>query len=128
MFLLISQMASAATRIPYLPTGWQMVSADVETKTRTFQSPDGRAKLITHPSRASRDLRADMDEIAYREGERITYQRRGRTWLAVSGYKGDRIFYRKSNIACRPSGRANPPRGSCSRAQRGTAITWRSEV
>jgi hypothetical protein len=41
-----------------------------------------------------------MDDIAYRDGEQITYQKRGRTWIAVSGYWGDQIFCRKSNLAC----------------------------
>ena len=43
----------------------------------------------------------DMDRLLYREGERITYQRRGGSWLAVSGYRNGDIFYRKSNLACR---------------------------
>jgi hypothetical protein len=42
-----------------------------------------------------------MDRLMYREGERITYQRRGGSWLAVSGYRNGDIFYRKSNLACR---------------------------
>jgi hypothetical protein len=37
---------------------------------------------------------------AYRDGEQITYQRRGLTWIAVSGYWSDHIFYRKTNLAC----------------------------
>lgn len=41
-----------------------------------------------------------MDAIAYKEGERITYSRRARNWIAVSGFRGNRIFYRKSNLAC----------------------------
>ena len=45
-------------------------------------------------------LDKQMDEIAYQAGERITYQRRGASWIAVSGYRGDQIFYRKSNLAC----------------------------
>ena len=43
----------------------------------------------------------DLDRLMYREGETITYQRRGRSWLAVSGYRDGEIFYRKSNLACR---------------------------
>jgi len=41
-----------------------------------------------------------MDDVAYRADETITYQNRGRSWIAVSGYWGDQIFYRKSNLAC----------------------------
>jgi hypothetical protein len=95
--------ALAAADIPYLPKDWQMVSADPETKTRTFQSADSRAKLVTGQSPVSRNREADMDRIAFRGDEKITYQRRGRNWIAVSGYRGDQIFYRKSNVACRGS-------------------------
>jgi hypothetical protein len=57
--------------------------------------------MTAKQSVARRDrLSADMDELAHRDGERITYHRRGPTWLAVSGYRGDDIFYRKSNLAC----------------------------
>jgi hypothetical protein len=45
-------------------------------------------------------LDLDMDGIARRPGERITYQSRGRTWIAISGYRDGDIFYRKSNLAC----------------------------
>ena len=41
-----------------------------------------------------------MDAIAFRPGETITYQRRTRGWIAVSGYRCGDIFYRKSNLAC----------------------------
>jgi serine/threonine-protein kinase len=41
-----------------------------------------------------------MKEIAFGEGESITYLRGERDWIAVSGLKGDRIFYRKAVIAC----------------------------
>jgi hypothetical protein len=92
--------ALAATDIPYLPNDWSMVSADRETKARTFESQDRRAKLVSWQNPVSGDRRADLDRLAYRGREKITYQRRGRNWLAVSGYRGDQIFYRKSNVAC----------------------------
>ena len=34
-------------------------------------------------------------------GDRVTYQQRGRGWSVVSGYTADdRIFYRKTMLAC----------------------------
>ena len=91
-----------AQRSPTLvPSGWTQELADPETKTRRFVSPDGRAWLVTKQTEADRSaLGQDMDDIAHRDGERITYQRRGSSWIAVSGYWGDQIFYRKSNLAC----------------------------
>jgi hypothetical protein len=104
-----------------VPKGWIQELADPETMTRRFASPDGRAWLITkqtvadpsafdqawfpHSRNRNTGLEAsiyypDMDDVAYPDGEKITYQRRGRTWIAVSGYWGDQIFYCKSNLAC----------------------------
>jgi len=66
-----------------------------------FASRDGRAWLITKQTVVDPSaLDQDMDDVAYRDSEKITYQKRGRSWIAVSGYWGDQIFYRKSNLAC----------------------------
>lgn len=99
LFLLVP---AHAKRHPNLvPKGWIQEILDPESKTRGFSSPDGRSWLMTKQTEADQSsVERDMDEIAYQEGERITYQRRGTTWIAVSGYRDDRIFYRKSNLAC----------------------------
>ena len=47
-----------------------------------------------------RRIGRDMQALAGRTGETVTYQRRGASWIAVSGYRDDQIFYRKSNLAC----------------------------
>jgi hypothetical protein len=84
-----------------VPAGWRQEFADAQTKTRRFVSPDGRSSLTSRQSSANRgDLVAEMDEISHHPHEEITYQRRGSSWIAVSGYRGDQIFYRKSNLAC----------------------------
>ena len=41
-----------------------------------------------------------MQSVGFAEGETLTYLRGERDWIAVSGSKGDRIFYRKAIIAC----------------------------
>jgi hypothetical protein len=41
-----------------------------------------------------------MDRMVRQEGEVITYFRREPDWIAVSGFKGGRIFYRKAVLAC----------------------------
>ena len=99
--LLISLPAHAQRAPSPVPPGWTQEQADPETRTRRFASPNGRAWLQTRQTFADRSaLDQDMDDVAYRDGEQITYQKRGRTWIAVSGYWGDQIFYRKSNLAC----------------------------
>ena len=100
--LLCSDVSLAARSRPNLvPSGWTLVSADPERKIRRFESPDGRSMLMSSQTRAHRAaLDQDMDAIAYRDNEQITYQQRGASWIAVSGYRGDDFFYRKSNLAC----------------------------
>ena len=101
MFLL-AIIPAGAQRLPSIvPPGWTQEQADPETKTRRFVSPDGKAWLQTKQTEADPSaLNQNMDDVAYRDGEKITYQKRGRDWIAVSGYWGDQIFYRKSNLAC----------------------------
>ena len=100
--ILATGMPVYAKALPKLvPPGWSQDVVDATTRTRRFVSPDGRSSLTTRQNGAHRaDLRTDMNQIAFREGEQITYQRRAPSWLAVSGYRGGDIFYRKSNLAC----------------------------
>jgi len=41
-----------------------------------------------------------MRSIIFVKDETITYLRGERTWVAVSGFKDSRIFYRKAILAC----------------------------
>jgi hypothetical protein len=102
VLLLPTLSAASAQRRPNLvPQGWTQETADPQTKTRRFVSPDGRSWLMTKQSAANRSsLSRDMDELAHRDGEQVTYHRRGTSWIAVSGYRNNQIFYRKSNLAC----------------------------
>jgi len=34
------------------------------------------------------------------EGETLTYVQGARSWIAVAGFKGSRMFYRKAILAC----------------------------
>jgi hypothetical protein len=102
IFLALGTSASTRPQPSLVPDGWHQEFADAETRTRRFVSPDGRSSLTTRQTVANRqNLSADMDRIALHDGERITYQSRGRSWIAVSGYRNGDIFYRKSNLACR---------------------------
>jgi hypothetical protein len=83
-----------------IPPGWSLMSGEDE-RGRRFVSRDGQSWMTATSSPADRHaLDVDMDEIARRPGEKITYLSRGRTWIAVSGYRSGNIFYRKSNLAC----------------------------
>jgi serine/threonine-protein kinase len=66
-----------------------------------FLSPDGSSWLTVYASlTATEPIVSHMQSVAFAEGETVTYLRGERDWIAVSGTKGDRIFYRKAVIAC----------------------------
>jgi hypothetical protein len=78
-----------------IPPGWRLQSD------RRYVSPDGSSWFAPHASPVgSEPITAHMDRIARQEGETITYFRREPDWIAVSGFKGGRIFYRKAVLAC----------------------------
>lgn len=83
---------TAQERPNLLPEDWREVSGDNQMHERRFVSPNGSAWVSFFTSAA--------EPAPSGPGERVTYQRRSRKFTAVSGYRGDRIFYRKSNLAC----------------------------
>jgi hypothetical protein len=91
-----------ARQLPNLvPQGWELTVTNDEARSRQFISPQGDSTLTTHQTAATRGgLRGDIDRIAFHDGEQITYLKRAPTWVAVSGYRDGKIFYRKSNLAC----------------------------
>ncbi len=83
-----------------LPPDWILQPPDPNWHGKRLTSPDGRASLAISEDLASTDIAAYMRSVAERDGERVTYQRRGQSWIVVSGFKGDHIFYRKAMLAC----------------------------
>jgi hypothetical protein len=86
-----------------VPPGWRAAPDEAGRNGRRFVSPDGSSWMSVYATpangrRASDDPAAALGNAS---NERITYERRTRRFVAVSGYRGDRIFYRKSNVACR---------------------------
>lgn len=89
-------IAAPEGRPPFVPDNWSEESGKTSNSPVRFVSPDGTAWLVLTASLARGPF-----QIARRSGERITYQRVTPRFVAVAGYKGDRIFYRKSNLVCR---------------------------
>lgn len=85
-----------------VPSDWQLQAPDPKWKGKRFVSPDGNAWFavystsINDKSSPAEHMRA----LAFVDGEQITYLRAEPNWIAVSGLKGERIFYRKARIAC----------------------------
>ena len=83
-----------------VPPSWRLLPANEETHEQRFVSPSGDAWLSLYALPPVESVASHLAAVRRGEHERITYERVGRTWIVVSGYKGDRIFYRKAMLAC----------------------------
>jgi serine/threonine-protein kinase len=84
-----------------VPPGWQLQPPDEHWKGKRFVSPDGSAWLAAYSASVTKEtIASHMQTVAFADGEALTYLRGEQDWIAVSGLKGDRIFYRKAVIAC----------------------------
>jgi serine/threonine-protein kinase len=86
-----------------VPATWKAGEPPENGDGLEFTSPDGQATIIVSGMLNiddSLDAAFASREEAF-EGETITYKHRDKHSVVVSGTKGDRIFYRKSLLACR---------------------------
>jgi hypothetical protein len=96
-----SARRGAPTVADLIPPGWQQQSPDPNWTGKRFFSPDGNSWFAAYTAPAvTRPTAEHMKEVAFAEGETITYLRGERSWLAVSGFKDSRIFYRRALLAC----------------------------
>jgi hypothetical protein len=94
------QPGSESDYLSIVPRDWTLSPENPETHERRFVSPSGDAWMSLYALPPTHDIEAHLEGVRNHEYERITYERRGRAWIVVSGYKGDRIFYRKAMLAC----------------------------
>ena len=85
-----------------IPATWKAGEPPENGDGLEFTSPDGQSTVIVS---GMLNIDDTLDEaFASREeafeGETITYKHRDKHSVVVSGTKGDRIFYRKSLLAC----------------------------
>lgn len=97
LFLACAGVTAVGARESLVPLSWTEEGRTSQSEPLQYTSPDGTASLTLHATPAAH--RSPV-KVTAREGERITYQRVTPRFVAVSGFKGDRIFYRKSNLAC----------------------------
>jgi serine/threonine-protein kinase len=84
-----------------VPADWKLQPPDPNWKGKRFVSPDGASWFAAYPTPVGQEtIAAHMKAVAFVDGETVAYLRGGRDWIAVSGTKGDRIFYRKAVLAC----------------------------
>jgi hypothetical protein len=74
---------------------------DPDWKGNRFVSPSGDAWLAFYARPADKTAHDQhLKSVAFVDGEELTFLRREPDWLEVSGFKGDRNFYRKVVLAC----------------------------
>ncbi len=84
------------------PADWTMGPEPANDDGRQFFSPDAQASLTISGMFAVDGRAEEMAEKARPlDGENVTYSAKGANWLALSGTRGDKIFYRKSLLSCR---------------------------
>ena len=80
-----------------VPRDWNLESPDPNRNGERFVSPDGTAWFEWYRVAAGDKSVAAM---AFADGEELTQVRGQRNWISVSGFRGDRIFYRQALLAC----------------------------
>lgn len=83
-----------------IPRDWRAVVPTQGTHARAFVSPDGNSKIVLYAKPARLPVPAQLARLRRVRSGAITYEREGRTWIVVSGFFGNRIFYRKAMLAC----------------------------
>jgi hypothetical protein len=68
---------------------------------KRFVAPDGVAWLAIYKSAADTSVADHMKSIAFPgDDETLTDIQGERSWIAVAGYKGSRMFFRKAMLSC----------------------------
>ena len=92
---------AAPTLADVVPPGWQLQASEQNWNGKRFISPDGAAWFAAYKTAADgKPISEHMKTIVFAPDETITYLRGERTWVAASGFKESRIFYRKAILAC----------------------------
>ena len=86
----------------FIPADWQLQPDDPNFSGRRYMAPDGSAWLALYSAPADKvNVAVHLKNVAFADGEEVTYLRGARDWLAVSGLKGDRVYYRKAALVLR---------------------------
>jgi hypothetical protein len=96
--------AERGNLLALVPADWREQPPDPNWQGHRFVSPEGGAWIAFYGRPVEVESRDQhLKAVAFVDGEEVTYLRRERDWLAVSGFKGEkgeRIFYRKVVLAC----------------------------
>jgi hypothetical protein len=81
-----------------VPNSWTLLPPAPDSFGRRFVSPSGDAWLwyFAVPAAVNGNAEGGPPPPA----EQVTYEARGGDWIVTSGYRGNRIFYRRAMLAC----------------------------
>jgi hypothetical protein len=84
-----------------VPRDWVPEPQNPNWNGKRFLSPDGTSWLAIYRASGEDEAVPDhMRSVIFAKDETITHLKGERTWVAVSGFKDSRIFYRKAILAC----------------------------
>jgi len=84
-----------------IPRDWRREEPDPNRPGNRFVSPAGDAWLAFYATPVDpKAVEPHWKGVAFAEGEDLNYLHREPNWIAVSGLKGERMFYRKAVLAC----------------------------
>lgn len=94
--------SSAQTRPPDLvPRGWHTQNVESRRDVIRYVSPDGQAVLTLRDiSRGGASVRDEFATFVDRALGPITYKRLADTWFVLSGYRDNKIYYTRVDLAC----------------------------
>ena len=84
------------------PANWAQQPPPENDDGATFVAPDGKASLAIYGGYVMEDSAAAAlaAHAEPNDSERVTYKQVGPRTVTVSGFKGDKIFYRHSLLSC----------------------------
>jgi hypothetical protein len=84
-----------------IPRDWRREEPDPKQSGSRFVSPAGDAWLAFYATPVDQEpVDQHWKVVAYADGEELNYLQREPSWVVVSGFKGERMFYRKAVLAC----------------------------
>jgi len=100
----VEQSEAPRDRRGLVPRNWQLKSATADEDTRRYEAPDEDAGLALYTAPAAQGGGDQhWKEVAFVDGEELTFLQRSRDKLIVYGFKdakGDRLFFREAVLDC----------------------------
>ncbi len=86
---------------PFPPPDWQLQPVDPQHKGRRYQSPDGAASLVFYASPTGHESASEhLKSVAFVDGEKVLTLAGTQSELLVTGTRNERMFVRKTRLAC----------------------------